>query len=295
MFPKGQLVFVTAAGTPIDEDGILVEESLRGHLRHHIEHDIDGFLIAGSMGQMACLTQQTWLDLGKAAVAEAKGKAKILLGIGDTSFERTRDRIEALRGVEIDAVVATTPYYFRSEQADLIYYFTKIADLSPVPLFLYDLPQATKVKTEMETMLELSRHPNIGGAKCSHDPVFVRRLADATADLDFEVISAQFDLIDVFAAAGILLQLDGFFCLVPRWLKEMKEAHRAGDQRKVTEVQHRLTTLRNKFAGLGMFPAFTRAMNLLGFPGQFHPSHMAPFDESKAPDVNRLLTEAGLL
>jgi 4-hydroxy-tetrahydrodipicolinate synthase len=295
MFPTDQAVFITATGTPIDANGNLIGDSFVGHLEHHLAHGIDGLLISGSMGMMPALTFDTWLESARVAARTAHGRAKIMVGVGDNSVERTRQRIEALRGTPIDAVVATTPFYFMSEQDDLIHYYTMVADMSPFPLYLYDLPQITKVKIELSTMLELSKHPNIHGAKCSHNPLFVRKVADAVEDRPFEIISAQFDLIDMFLHHGLLLQLDGFFCLMPEWLAQIKTAHAKGCFQTVTKIQRQMTDLREAFLPLGIFPAFTVAMNLLGFEGSFHPSHMRPLDKDLEPRVKQLLTDAGLV
>ena len=295
MFEKGKAVFVTAAGTPLDDKGNLVEESFRKHLRHQVSHGIDGFLIAGSMGQMACLTDETYARTVEAAADEVAGEARIMVGCGDTSFERTLARIEAVSRFKIDALVAKAPYYFTSSQKDLLYYFRKVADASPLPLYIYDLPQATKVKTELATMLALSEHPNIAGAKCSHDPAYVRRLYDLTRDRDFEVFSAQYDLIDMFLRYGITLQLDGFFGIMPQWLARIKEAYDQSDFEAISQVQKQMTELRTAFFEIGVFPGFTVAMNLLGFEGRFHPSHIVDLEEPAISRVRELMEQADLL
>ena len=295
MFSDNQASFITAAGTPTDPSGRLDEDGYGAHLRHQLDHGIDGFLICGSMGQMACLTHETWLAAARVAVDQVAGRARILVGIGDNSVERTFQRIDALAELPIDAVVATTPYYFPSGQADLIDYFTQIAERASVPLYLYDLPHATKVKIEMDTMLELARHENIAGAKCSHDPQYVRQLADATDGGSFEVISAQLNLMDMFITGGIVRQLDGLFCLCPQWLAEMKTAHQRGDRQQMTAVQKSVNQLAQRLRAMALFPAFTVAMNLLGFAGRFHPSHMRPIADQDMPRVRQIMVELGLV
>jgi len=295
MFSKKGATFVTALGTPLDEQGNLLEQSYRKHINNQLEYGIDGFLVLGTMGCMPCLKQSTYLECAQVACDQAAGKAKVLVGVGDNSIECTMQRINLLKGLKVDAVVATTPYYFVSSQKDLLYYYTKIADQSPWPLYLYDLPQATKVKIELETALKLSQHPNIHGAKCSHDPIYVKNLAQMTAGKDFEVIHAFYDLVDVFLSYGMTSNLDGFYGIMPSWLKEIKQSYDKRDFEKITRRQMKMTALRNAFIELGVFPAFTKAMNLLGFEGRFHPSHLAPLDKANELKVEKLLKEAQLL
>ena len=296
LFDGTHAVFVTAMGTPLDDNGDLVEESFRAHLRDQVDRGgADGVLVLGTMGMLASLKDSVCPQAARAAVEEVGDRAKVMVGVGDNSLERTFVRIEALKGLALDAVVATTPYYFGSSQDDLVYYYTKIADASPFPLYLYDLPQATKVKTELETMEKLSAHRNIHGAKCSHDPVFVRRLYDRLNGPDFEIIHAQYDLIDVLMIYGMTKALDGFFGVMAPWIADIKRAYDTRDFGAISRIQKRMTALRCSFLPLGVFPAFTVAMNLLGFEGRFHPSHMRPLDDPGRDAVRRLLEDAGLL
>jgi len=295
MFSKEQATFVTALGTPLNEQGDLLEESFRKHIDNQLEYGMDGFLVAGTMGCMPCLKRSTYLKSAQVACDQAAGKAKIMVGVGDNSIEKTSQRIDSLKGLKVDVVVATTPYYYVSTQKDLLYYFTKIADKSPFPLYLYDLPQVTKAKIELQTALKLSQHPNIHGAKCSHDPIYVKILAQMTAGTDFEIIHGQYDFTDVFLIYGVTASVDGFYGIMPSWLKEIKDAYAKKDFEKISQRQLTMTALRNAFIQLNVFPAFTVAMNLLGFEGSFHPSHLAPLHENGKPKVKKLLQDAQLL
>jgi len=295
MFTKTGATFITALGTPLDEQGELLEDSFRKHINHQLEHGIDSFLVMGSMGAMVCLKRSAYVDCARAAADEVAGKVKVMVGVGDNSIEQTTERIDLLKGLPIDAVTATTPYYFPSTQSDLVYYFSAIADYSPFPLYLYDLPQITKVKIELETALKLSQHPNIFGAKCSHEAVYVRNLARLTADNDFEVIHGQLDLVDVFLSYGITVNVDGFFAVTAKWVQEIKEAFAVKDMESVSRIQQKITDLRQEFIDLGVFPTFTVAMNRLGFEGRFHPSHMAPMAESDYSKVFGWLEQAELV
>ena len=295
MFNKDGAVFITAVGTPLNGGGRLIEESFKRHLNDQARNGVDGILVAGTMGLMPCLTAATYLRCVQVAVTEINGKMKIKVGVGDNSIERTIERILSIKHLKIDAVVATTPFYFTSSQYDLLYYFTEIAENSPFPVYLYDLPQRTKVKIELETVLRSSQHKNIKGIKCSDDSSWTKKLFDKFPGRDFEVISAHYDSIGVLLEYGMKLHLDGFFSIMPSWLGEIKAAFSENDFEKITHIQKKMTWLRNEFIKIGVFPAFTEAMNLLGFEGSFHPSHLVPLGESLKPRVRKLLEESGLL
>ena len=298
MFEKNSgLTFVTAVGTPLDDHGDLMEDSFRRHLVDQVDRGhVDGVFVLGSMGMMQALTPATCRRCVEVAVDEVGDRARIMVGVGDISIERTVERVNQIEDLNIDAVVATAPYFFTgTSQKGLAHYFTAVADASPFPLYLYDLPQLARHKIEFDTMRQLGEHDNIVGAKLSHDPSFVRRVHDELAGPDFEVLSAMFDRIDVFLAYGISAHLDGFFTVVSPWLAEMKDAHAQGDWSRTTQVQRRMTALRNRLIEINIFAAFTEAMNLLGFEGRFHPLHVDPLSETERRETRRLMDAAGLL
>ena len=113
-----------------------------------------------------------------------------MVGAGDASFTRTLRRIQFVEQFNVDGIVVLSPYFETFGQADLINYFTALADRSRKPLFLYDLPGITRTKLELETVLQLSKHPNIRGIKCSGDWPAVWRLINCVDD-GFRVIPAQ--------------------------------------------------------------------------------------------------------
>ena len=86
--------FTSAVGTPLDQDGCLHEESLERHLDERWSNGISGVFVAGSMGAMQPLRDRTYLRLVQRSAELCRERGGLFLGAGDTSFARTRDRIE---------------------------------------------------------------------------------------------------------------------------------------------------------------------------------------------------------
>ena len=156
LFDAQSATFVTALGTPLNEQGELLEDSFRRHMDNQLECGIDGFLVLGTMGCMPCLTKSTYLKCVEVACEHVGDGTKIMVGVGGNSIEQTMELIKLIKGLKVDAVVATPPYYFVSSQKDLLYYFSKIAEQSEFALYLYNLPGTTKVMIELDTTIELS-------------------------------------------------------------------------------------------------------------------------------------------
>lgn len=269
--------FVTALGTPRDKDGNLVEESLYRHVIDQINGNVHGFLVLGTMGDEPGIKDSEYAKVVKTVIKaknESNSNARILVGAMDNSIERVMDRINSLKGLEIDGITLTTPYYFGCSQEALIRFFSAIADQSEFPIYLYDLPSTTKTKIALETQKKLSTHKNIYGSKCSEDADYIRKLADYfRGNEEYKIIEAQFDLFDMFHRIGLKLHLDGFTCLFPQWLKSYWDDLESERWDNCALWQAKFTELRDEFKKLDIFPAFSYAMNLLGYKGNFAPSH----------------------
>ena len=268
---------ITALGTPLTADEQLHLPGLEAHIHDQLNHGINGFLVAGTMGLMQLLMDSTYRRLVEQSVHFNAGKAEILVGVGDTSFVRTRDRIRMVEEFNIDGVVVISPFFIKFSQEDLIDYFQSLADLSSKPLFLYDLPQTTGTKLEVDTVLKLAEHPNIHGIKCSDHFVSIRPVIDAIGDR-FRVIVAQPNLMDVLLRSGVREHLDGIYVLVPEWIEKMVAATEAEDWKTLAAIQQDLSELLRILVTFSapLFSTVTALLNLRGIPGNFAPQPIRP-------------------
>ena len=268
--------FLTAIGTPLDERDRIDEQGLEAHLADQWAAGIDGVLVAGTMGAMQLIADEAYKQLVERAAALCQGKGELLVGAGDASLPRTLDRIELLNRYPIDGVAVLSPYVFRFSQAELIDYFRYLADASRVPVYLYDLPALTGTKIEIETMVELMKHPNIRGAKCSDHFGWTRQLIDQLKegegdDPGSRIIVAQPDLVDTLIHHGIGEFLDGIFGLAPQWTTAIGHAADAGDWQTAASHQRDLSALRRLYAAYGGMPTMTVVLNARGIRGRYHP------------------------
>jgi len=263
---------ITALGTPLTADEQLHVPGLEAHIKDQLAHGINGFLVAGTMGLMQLLTEETYRQLVEQSVHFNAGAAELLVGVGDTSFVRTRERIRMVEEFAIDGVVVISPYFVKFSQEDLIDYFCSLADLSSKPLYLYDLPQTTGTKLEVDTVMKLAEHPNIHGIKCSDHFVTIRPVTDSIGH-EFRVIVAQPNLMDVLLRSGVREHLDGIYVLVPEWIEKMVAATEAENWEELSLVQRDLSELLRVLLSNSapLFATVTALLNMRGIPGNFAP------------------------
>lgn len=152
--------------TPLTEDHRLDTVAL-GRQIDRVQAHVDGFMLLGTTGELALLTTGLADELVAAALEQIAPDKAVVLGIGETSTARVLDQL-ARFAPGIDYVAACTPYYLTSDDdSALPRHFRAVAELAPVPLVLYNIPQNTHRPIPLEVVEELREHPGIAGIKDS--------------------------------------------------------------------------------------------------------------------------------
>ena len=283
-----QAYFITAIGTPLTEDEQLDQEGLEAHLADQWNSGINGILVAGTMGAMQLLSDETYRMLVEKSVEISSGKGEVLVGAGDAGFARSRDRILFINELRIDGIAVLAPFFWRFSQSELIEYFSSLADVAKAHLYLYDLPRVTGTKLSMETVLKLAQHPNIAGIKISGEIEFARRLLDNVGD-SFRVITAEPCLTDMLLGHGMHSHLDGMWAMCPSWTVSIGKCAARGDWAGASENQRKVAELKEIAILKYGFGSFTDVMNARGIRGFFAPR---PFARLGREQREQLLNES---
>ena len=282
--------FYTALGTPLNENGEIVAESLAKEINMQITAGASGVLLMGSMGMEASVPDKAYVEAVRAASEAVAGRAPLFVGAMDNSVQRVLERIEKIKEFDFTAAVVTTPFYFACGEAELNNFFEQIADKSPKPIFLYDLPVVTKCKITYPMIERLSKHKNIKGIK-SGDMVLGRLIKRNIPD--FEVLYSNIDNFDAAISFGLNKVLDGMFSATPKNAKLFIENALSGDIEKSGEYLDNILRLRDTYIKYGVMQAFTASMNRLGMDGNFAPDYFGVVcDEGKA-DVEKVMKAIG--
>lgn len=258
----------------------LNHEGLAAHLDDQARAGIDALLIAGSMGCMPMLREATWRELVTVAVEQNRGRFELLVGVTDQGLTRVLDRlafVEQFRG--IDGVAVLTPSLVRFSQDEFIAFYRAVADAARHPVMLYDLQVGTGVSMTVETLRNLSMHPNIAGVKISCDLPKATLLREAVDRSDFRIIPADSALVEATARLGYADHLEGMFAAAPEWSVGIARAVANGRLNEAGALQRRLTALKNRMIETGaLMGAFSALMNARGVPGRFAPAPLRMLD-----------------
>ena len=279
-FHSMNTTIISALCTPLNQDESLHRVGLETHLNEQWTAGISSVLVAGTMGCMQLLREDTYLDLVRHSIEVSRGRGELLVGVGDTSFVRTRDRIQSIDQMDIDGVVVVDPYFFGYSQAEQLDYYCALADISRKPVYVYHLPARTRAELTFDTVVGLSKHPNIRGIKCTRDDGDWARQIIPIVEESFRVMAGHGALMDVLIRAGVREHVDGVYSLFPKWALEIAEASDRGDWGLAAERQAVLSEFMVKV--LPRYPvlsACTAILNARGILGNLAPRPMFPLDQ----------------
>jgi 4-hydroxy-tetrahydrodipicolinate synthase len=154
-----------ALATPFLDDQRIDFESLKRLIDHVIAGGVDYLVVLGTTGESATLTASEKAQVLKAAVEYNKGRVPLMLGLGGNATQKLLDEIEATEFYGVASILSVSPYYNKPTQEGIIAHYKALADASPVPLVLYNIPGRTMSNLNASTTLTLSHHPNIVGIK----------------------------------------------------------------------------------------------------------------------------------
>ena len=155
----------TALITPFNSDYSIDFDALSRIIEQQIAGGTNYFVMLGTTGESATLSSQE----KSAVVSHIKkvnaGRLPLVLGVGGNN---TSDVVEQLKSLDTDgltAILSVSPYYNKPNQQGIIYHYTEVANASPLPVILYNVPGRTGSNMTASTQLELARHPNIVATK----------------------------------------------------------------------------------------------------------------------------------
>lgn len=231
--------------TPFKADGALDEDAVGRLVEHIVAGGCQGILVAGTTGESASMPLSMRLTLVELTVRQAAGRAVVFAGIGDNSFRHTVALAQGAFRMGADAVVAHLPSYYPIDAADMEAYYRALADRMDGPMYIYNIPQTTRLSVPLDVVDRLSSHPRIAGIKDS-EPDAKRQEAVAAhfaGREDFAVFCGSVP----FTAYAMRAGADGFIPsagnLAPRLTRELMDRYIAGDAAGAAEWQQRVAAV----------------------------------------------------
>ena len=272
-------------------------EGFARNVRAHIDAGMHGIVVTGSTGEAALLDERERTTLVDAARKQIPGDRLLIVGTGaeSTRMAQRHTRLAAEHGA--DAVLVVAPHYYGAKamtHVALAEHYTAIADTSPVPVVLYNIPKYMHFALPPALVAELARHENVIGIK------------DSSGDLDLLAgyLKAQSESFSVFTGNGATFQralqmgARGGILAVGLFATslalEVYSAMSEGTGSSVDQVQERLGTLSTRIVSELGVPGVKTALDRIGLRGGPVRPPLQPLGSEDVGRIAELLRQAEL-
>jgi 4-hydroxy-tetrahydrodipicolinate synthase len=233
----------TALVTPFTKSGDLDEAAVRRLGRRQIDAGVHFLAPCGTTGENPTLTDDERMRIIETLVDEAKGQVPILAGAGGYD---TKEVIHLAREFErrgVSGLLSVTPYYNKPTQEGLYQHYRAIAESTPLPIVVYNVPGRTGVNVEVATLVRLAQLPNIVGVKeASGNVTQMCEIARAVPP-DFIVLSGDDALTLPLMAVGGHGIISVASNEIPREMAQMVEAAERNDFAAARTIHTRILPL----------------------------------------------------
>jgi 4-hydroxy-2-oxoglutarate aldolase len=254
--------------TPFSSDELALDD-LRFNLQKLNKTDLAGYLALGSNGEFRSLTDEEQIQVLE-VFAEEKGDKVIMVGTGCESTKQTIEKSKLVCKMGFDYISVLTPCYF-TKQIDggvLKSHYERIADSIDIPVLLYNAPGFTGgVRIPSQTIVELSRHPNIAGMKDSSPEGPAKLIACLDPDEDFHVLAGSANFFYPCLHLGIPGGVISLANALPDSCCDLYRLFKEDKYDEARTLHFRLSRLNQAVSGAWGVAGVKAAMDITGFKG----------------------------
>jgi 4-hydroxy-tetrahydrodipicolinate synthase len=283
----------SAIVTPMTETGIDYD-ALGRFVEFQIENGINAIVVMGTTGENATIEHDEQTRVIKFVVDKVAKRVPVIAGTGTNNTEHVLTNTRNACDAGADAVLVVTPYYNKATQNGLYQHFTAVADVSTVPVILYNVPGRTGCNLQPKTVARLADHPNI---------VAIKEAAGNMAQA-VELFALCGDKIDIYSGEDALtvpmMAMGGSGAIsvlsnvVPTGAVEMSDAALRGDFETAAKLQCKFLPLINAlFSEVNPIPA-KAAVSAMGFGADILRLPLTPMEDGTRAKLYEEMRKLGI-
>lgn len=230
--------------TPFTADGEVDYKAIVRLVEYQIQNGADFLCILATTGETPCLSTEEKENIKKLVVDTNRGRLPILMGCGGNNTYAVVEELKTADWTGIDGVLSVCPYYNKPSQEGLYQHFKAIAEASPLPVVLYNVPGRTGINMKSETTVRLARD--------CENIVAVKEASGSLEQVDeiiknkperFDVISGDDALTFSMVASGAAGSISVIGNALPKEVSRMIRLEFKGEYEAARTIHHRFTEL----------------------------------------------------
>lgn len=280
--------------TPFTSSGEVDYPALDRLVDYVIEGGVDYLVVMGTTGETPTLTLPERVAVLRAVKARNAGRLPLVVGVGSNDTARVVELIDQTNLDGVDAILSVTPFYNKPSQRGLFEHYKYIAERSPRPIILYNVPGRTGVNMEAETTLRIAREcPNVVAIKEASGNLEQIRSVIEGAPEGFLVISGDDSLALPIMKAGGVGVISVAANAFPRYFATLiGEQERGGNEDNDAKFEQIRPTIKMLFAE-GNPPGVKAALAIKGVIDNNLRLPLVPISEELYASLEEAVTEGG--
>ena len=250
--------------TPFQDQSV-DHEALKKHIHFLLENGVDYLVVLGTTGESVTLNAQEQLDVVNTVHEANNAKVPIVVGAGGNNTNAVIEKIKNIDFRGIDAILSVTPYYNKPSQKGIYQHFKTIAENSPVPVILYNVPGRTGKNIEPDTIVSLARDfDNIVAVKeASGSLVQAMHIIDRKPE-DFLVVSGEDNITLPLMSLGVEGVISVVANAFPKEWSHMVNYALKNDFRSARDLHYKMMAIVEKLFAEGNPAGIKCALHLRG-------------------------------
>ncbi|MBN1332736.1 MAG: dihydrodipicolinate synthase family protein [Synergistales bacterium] len=287
--------FFAPIPTPFNDREDIDLDHLRENLLKWGRSSLSGIVVLGSNGEFVSLSFEEKVQMIRFCREHFPAEKKVIAGTG---CEGTRETIRLsihLAEAGAEAALVVNPSYYKSKMTEkaLEAHYMAVAEGSPIPVMIYNMPGNTGINMSAALLSRLSRHPNIAGVKDSSGNIVQISSTIKDSREGFSVFAGSGSYLlptMIMGGSGATMAVAG---IVPDHCAAIMEALDKGDLAKARELQMELLDLNAAVTSKYGVPGLKYALDLIGFYGGPCRRPLLPLEEGPAMEIRELLLRIG--
>lgn len=255
-----------------------------------------GLVVLGSNGEFTLLSQEEKVQLVKEARKNLPETKSVIAGTGCESFRETVELTKKCADAGAAVALVVTPHYYKRDmnEAALEKFYTTLADVSPIPVMIYNMPGNAGVNVPSSLTVKLSAHPNITGIKDSGGNIVQISEVLAKATKEFSVFAGSGSYLLATLMLGGVGGTLAVANVVPNYCAEIQENYEKGNIDRARTMQLALLPLNAAVTSRFGIGGMKAAMDIVGYKGGLPRLPILPATEETRKEITRIIDELGI-
>lgn len=281
--------------TPFDEQGDVLYSALASNLSRWQSYALAGYVVLGSNGEAAYLSEQEKRRVLERARNAIPGDRLLIAGTGCETTRATIALTADAAQIGADAALVITPHFYALGADQLLRYYHAVADASPIPVVLYNVPKFTHTDMDAETIARIGTHPNIIGIKDSGGNI--TKIGDTIrqAGAVFQVLAGSAGFLLASLALGAVGGVVALANIAPQEVIDIYRLHQGSAWSEAAVLQRRMIPVNTAVTARYGVPGLKAALDMLGWYGGPVRPPLADLAAGEREALRRVLAQGGLL